>query len=108
MGMAKVTSRQYLRVKNRHPDFIEAVENLGKTIRKEGPISEKNSQLIQLAAAAANRSEGSVHSHAKRALAAGASREEIYHALILLTSTIGFPNTMAALSWTEDVIEKFD
>ncbi|MEN8142996.1 MAG: carboxymuconolactone decarboxylase family protein, partial [Thermodesulfobacteriota bacterium] len=73
-----------------------------------GPIDEKTSQLIQLAAAAASRSEGSVHSHARRAFEAGASREEIYHALILLASTIGFPNTMAALSWAEDVIEEFD
>jgi alkylhydroperoxidase/carboxymuconolactone decarboxylase family protein YurZ len=29
--------------------------------------------------------------------------DEICHALILLTSTIGFPNVMAALSWAEDV-----
>ncbi len=106
--MAAITSNQYLRLKNSHPDFIEAVENLGKIVRKEGPIDEKSSQLIQLAAAAAIRSEGSVHSHAKRALGAGATREEIYHTIILLTSTIGFPTTMAALSWAEDMIEDFD
>ena len=106
--MATITSSQYLRVKNRHPKFIAAVENLGITVKKEGPIDEKTAHLIQLAAAAAGRSEGSVHSHTRRALEAGATQEEIYHALILLTSTIGFPNTMAALSWAEDVIEKFD
>jgi len=32
--------------------------------------------------------------------------EEIYHAIILLTSTIGFPTVAAALSWTDDVIKK--
>jgi alkylhydroperoxidase/carboxymuconolactone decarboxylase family protein YurZ len=59
---------------------------------------------VQLAAAAAIRSEGAVHSHVRRALQAGARPEEIYHAIILLTSTIGFPNTSAALSWVYDVM----
>ena len=103
--MATTPSRQYLKIKQRHPDFLAAVEALGQAVRKDGPIDEKNAHLIQLAAAAAIRSEGSVHSHTARAIDAGACPEEIYHAIILLTSTIGFPNVMAALSWTDDVIE---
>jgi AhpD family alkylhydroperoxidase len=71
-----------------------------------GPINAKTAQLIKLAAAAAIRSEGSVHSHAKRALDAGAKPDEIYHALILTTSIIGFPTVSAALSWADDVIKK--
>jgi alkylhydroperoxidase/carboxymuconolactone decarboxylase family protein YurZ len=104
-NMAAIKNKHYLKVKNRFPDFLGAVEALGTTARKEGPIDEKNAQLIQLAGAAALRSEGAVHSHTRRALEAGAEVDEIYHALILLTSTIGFPNIMAALSWAEDVIE---
>jgi hypothetical protein len=61
-----------------------------------------SNQLIQLAAAAAIRSEGSVHSHVRRAIKAGASPEEVFHAIILLTSTIGFPSTSAALSWAHE------
>ena len=34
-----------------------------------------------------------------------AEPEEVYHAVILLTSTIGFPTTSAALSWVHGVIE---
>ena len=78
---------------------------LGKSIREAGPIEEKNAQLIQLGAAAAIRAEGSVHSHVKRALAAGATADEIYHAIILLTSTIGFPSAAAALSWAREIVE---
>ena len=91
-------------VKKRHPKFIDAVDQLGKVVREEGPLDEKTVHLIQLAAAATIRSEGAVHSHTKRALEAGAKEEEISHAIILLTSTIGFPNVSAALSWAEDVI----
>src|SRR5210317_2560454 len=74
-------------------------QELGRAVREAGPIDEKNAQLVQLAAAAAMRAEGSVHSHAKRAMAAGASPEEVCHAIVLLTSTIGFPAVAAALSW---------
>jgi 4-carboxymuconolactone decarboxylase len=94
----------YSYIRENHGKFIQALEQLGEVIRREGPLDEKTSQLIQLAAAAAIRSEGSVHSHARRALKAGATLEEIYHAIILLTSTIGFPNTSAALSWVHDVV----
>lgn len=96
----------YSFIKSKHGGFFEALERLGETVRKSGPLDEKTSQLIQLAAAAAIRSEGSVHSHARRALAAGASPEEIVHAVVLLTSTIGFPNISAALSWVHDVLEE--
>ena len=103
--MKAITSKQYLKIKERYPDFINAIESLGKTSKRAGPIDEKTAHLVQLAAAAAIRSEGSVHSHTRRAIATGAKPEEIYHAIILLTSTIGFPNVMAALSWADDVIE---
>lgn len=96
----------YKAVKNRHERFMNAVEDLGKVIRDEGPLDEKTSQLIQLAAATTIRSEGAVHSHVRRSLEAGAKSEDIYHAIILLTSTIGFPDVAAALSWAEDVMEK--
>jgi 4-carboxymuconolactone decarboxylase len=94
----------YSFIKENHGKFISALEQLGEVVRQEGPLDEKTSHLIQLAAAAAIRSEGSVHSHARRALKAGAKPEEIYHSIILLTSTIGFPNTSAAMSWVYDVL----
>jgi len=103
--MKKVPVKQYQKIKERHPELLNAVESLGKAAKKEGPIDEKTAHLVQLAAAAAIKSEGSVHSHTRRAIEAGAQSDEIYHAIILLTSTIGFPNVMAALSWADDVIE---
>jgi alkylhydroperoxidase/carboxymuconolactone decarboxylase family protein YurZ len=84
---------------------MENHQEYGKTLRDAGPINEKDANLIQLAAAAAVKAEGAVHSHIRRALDAGASADEIYHAIILLSSTIGFPATAAALSWARDIIE---
>jgi AhpD family alkylhydroperoxidase len=95
---------QYLNIRKRFKRLSEALDNLGKTARESGPLDVKTTHLIQLAASAAIRSEGSVHSHTRRALEAGAKPEEIYHAVILLTSTIGFPTVSAALSWVDDII----
>ena len=94
----------YSFLKKKHGNFFEALERLGEEVRAAGPLDAKTSHLVQLAAAAAIRSQGSVHSHARRALQAGAKPEEIVHAVVLLTSTIGFPNTSAALSWVHDVL----
>jgi 4-carboxymuconolactone decarboxylase len=94
----------YSFIREKHEKFIRALEQLGEVVRQEGPLDEKTSHLVQLAAAAASRSEGAVHSHVRRAVKAGATPEEIYHAVILLTSTIGFPHTSAALSWVYDVL----
>jgi len=85
---------------------MESHQEFGKTLRQAGPIEEKDAHLIQLAAAAATKAEGAVHSHVRRALDAGATQDEIYHAIILLASTIGFPAVAAALSWARDIIEK--
>jgi alkylhydroperoxidase/carboxymuconolactone decarboxylase family protein YurZ len=104
--MEQKPSDLYIKLKERHGDLIEAVEALSTTARSAGPLDAKTGHLIQLAAAAAIHSIGSVRSHATRALAAGATIEEIHHAIIILTSTIGFPTVAAALSWVDDVIEK--
>lgn len=96
--------KHYTSLKERFPEVVAAAESLGTAAREHGPIDGKNSHLIQLAAAAAIGSEGSVHSHARRALAAGASAEEMYHAVLLLVSTLGFPRVAAAVSWVDDVV----
>lgn len=97
--------RHFNTLKNRYPAYFEALEQLGKTVQASGPLDARTCHLIQLAAAAANRSEGAVHSHARRAVEAGATTEEIHHALLSLTSTIGFPAVSAALSWVDDLDE---
>jgi AhpD family alkylhydroperoxidase len=104
--MNKVPIKRYQVMKRRFPALMTAVEQLGEAATAAGPLDEKTKELVQLGAAAALRSEGAVHSHARRALESGASADEVRHAIVLLTSTIGFPTVAAALSWADDVIDK--
>jgi len=94
----------YRGLQSRHREYLRAVEALGTAARHAGPLEERVTQLVQLSAAAAIRSEGAVHSHTRRALDLGVSPDEIHHALIAITSTIGFPTARAALSWADDII----
>ncbi|MBE0638232.1 MAG: carboxymuconolactone decarboxylase family protein [Bacteroidales bacterium] len=103
--MSNKKPKHYLNVKETFPQLIQAVENLGEAARSAGPLDKKTTHLIQLAAAVTNRNEGAVHSHTRRLLEAGATPEEIRHAIVLLVSTIGFPSVMAGLSWAEDMMD---
>ena len=89
-------------------DVVEAHQTYGKLLHQAGPLDEKTAQLIQLAGAASIRSEGAVHSHVKRALEAGAEPAEVYHSIILLVSTIGFPAAAAAMSWAREIVEPLE
>jgi len=105
MSDKKAVSKHYHYLKSSFPEVLDAVENLGSTVREAGPLDKKTTELIQLAVAAASGSTGSVHSHTKRALAAGADHKEIEHALLVLISTIGFPKIAAALAWIQEVVD---
>ncbi len=102
----KKIPEHYKSLQNRFPKVMSALEDLGKSVKASGPLDEKTVHLMQLAAASAIQSEGSVHSHTRRALESGASPEEIYHSVLVLVSTVGFPKIAAAISWVDDIIQK--
>jgi alkylhydroperoxidase/carboxymuconolactone decarboxylase family protein YurZ len=103
--MSEGKPKHYRKLQELYPELIGAAETLGKTAQEAGPLGEKEMQLVQLGASVALRSEGAVRSHARRALQAGATAAEVRHAVIILTSTIGFPTVAAALDWLEKVLE---
>ncbi len=88
------------------PDVARAYEALGQSAHGAGALDEKTRALVKVAISGAARLEGGLHAHVRKALKAGVSKEEIYHALLLLIPTIGFPGAMAALAWARDVIER--
>jgi 4-carboxymuconolactone decarboxylase len=98
--------RNYLNFQKRFPDLVAAQGEMGRLAKEAGPIDAKTCHLLQLAACIAMRSEGGVHSHVRRALEAGATKDEIFHTAALLISTVGFPATAAAFSWISDIVEK--
>jgi 4-carboxymuconolactone decarboxylase len=87
----------YTTFKKDFPELNEAHEALGEKIHKEsGPLPEKLRWLIKIAISAASRHQLALETHIKKARTAGATEEEIKHALLLLIQTVGFPTFMEA------------
>jgi 4-carboxymuconolactone decarboxylase len=97
--------RVFQRFQSDFKQLWQAYEALGATAAEAGPLGAKSRELIKLGMAAANGSESAVRSHTHRALETGVTPEEIQHALLLGITTIGFPTTMAALTWSQSAIE---
>jgi 4-carboxymuconolactone decarboxylase len=89
-----------------YPKVAEAYNALGTATAEAGPLDIKTQCLIKLGMAVASAQEGATHSHVRKSLEAGASADEIRHAVILATTTLGFPTMMRGLAWVGDVLEK--
>ena len=92
----------YENFKKNHPEIWRAYDALGAAVHDSGPLEKKQRELLKLAMAIGARLEGAVHSHTRGALEAGASAEEIRHVVLLGVTTLGFPHTVAAMTWVED------
>ncbi len=84
------------------PQVWEAYVHLRDACDREGPLSDREVELIKVGISAALRREGGLIAHIDRARDEGASPEQIYHAILVATTLIGFPNTLAAFGIARD------
>jgi alkylhydroperoxidase/carboxymuconolactone decarboxylase family protein YurZ len=94
----------FLEFTQRFPKVGMAWEMLGDAGR-EGPLDEKTARLVKLGVAIGCMREGAVHSAARKALAAGASREAVEQVVALAASTLGLPPAVAVYTWVRDVLD---
>jgi alkylhydroperoxidase/carboxymuconolactone decarboxylase family protein YurZ len=97
--------KRFREFSRRYPEIAKAYESLAEATQNAGPLDSKTRCLVKLAIASGSWREGAVHSHARRALAAGCTPDEIRHVVLLATTTLGFPSMMAVMTWVEDVLE---
>lgn len=86
-----------------YPEVWKAYAALGKACAEAGPVDGQALRLVKLAPAMGAGSEGGVHSHCRRALQEGISKEALKQVALLAIPTLGFPRAVAALTWVEDV-----
>lgn len=98
--------KRFEKFQKEFPEISKAYEMLGRAVHKSGPLDNKTRALIKLAISTGARLEGAVHSHTRKALEVGCTKEEIKQTIMLALPTVGLPSTMAALSWVEDIIDK--
>ncbi len=98
--------KPYQRMHQKYPELMQAYEALGEACRDAGPLDAKTVALLKLAISLGAGLEGAAHSHARKALEAGWTADELRHLALLATPTIGFPTMMRGRGWIEDVLEK--
>ena len=103
--MEKKLPSAYRRFGTEQPRIIAAYEALSDVCLADGPLDRRQLELVKIGIALGARLESAVHSHVRRALEAGATADEIRHAIRQGLTTIGFPGMMAALAWANDVLD---
>jgi alkylhydroperoxidase/carboxymuconolactone decarboxylase family protein YurZ len=89
-----------------HPAIWKCFEQLANHCHQAGPLDARNRRLVKLGVALGAGLEGGFHAQVRNALAEGIRPAEIRHAVLLSLTTIGFPATMAALTWVDDVLKR--
>ena len=102
--MSKIPKR-FQKFVEANPDIGAAYNALGKAVSGAGPLDLRTQQLVKIGIAIGAGLEGAVHSNVRKAIEAGATPEEVRHAAMQATTTVGFPKMMAGLSWVDDVLE---
>jgi alkylhydroperoxidase/carboxymuconolactone decarboxylase family protein YurZ len=90
-----------------YPQVWAAYNRLGNAAAEAGPLDEKSQRLVKLGIAIGAQRQGAVHSHARRALKAGCTPEELVHVGILAITTVGWPAAFAAICWIKAIIAKY-
>ena len=96
--------KSYRNFQEKYAIVWQAYDRVGAAVHAAGPLDEQQRALVKLGMAMGAQQEGAVHAHVRKALEAGLSADEIRHVALLAVPTLGFPATMAALTWVEDIL----
>ena len=87
------------------PRVWKSYEALRESCGRAGPLDRKTVELIRVAVEVAKRRHGGLIAHLHRAKAAGATHEEIWHAVMLSLPLIGFPDVLEAFKIVTDALK---
>ncbi len=99
--MKKALPPHFKRFIKKYPDVWDAHQKLTEACAESGPLDRKTRELIKVAISGASNQETALERHVVMAAEEGATPDEIYQAILLMTTTVGFPRTSAALKWAE-------
>ena len=90
----------------KYPALGKAHEEVARAAQAAGPLDKKTCELVKIGISLGAGLESALKSHIRRALEAGASREEVEQAILLAMNTVGFPRMVAAWSWAQEQFER--
>ena len=96
----------YRRFSQRFPAVVEAHSVLGETTEGAGPLDDRTRSLVKLGICLGAGLESAAKSHARRAVEAGATREEVEHAVLLGVGTVGFSRSVMTWVWVSQALDE--
>lgn len=87
------------------PNVAEAFFSLTKSVKTYSPLDEKTNELILLGIFAAHRGLRGLHTHVERAVAEGATKEEILAAILLALPIVGITDIALAVEQAVETLE---
>ena len=99
--MKEALPKHFDKFVKKYPQVWNGHQKLTEACAKSGPLDRKTRELIKVAISGAANQETAVERHAVMAVQEGAKEEEVYQSILLLITTVGFPQASAALKWAE-------
>ncbi len=103
--MAETLPSGAARLAEDHPPVWTAYQHLGAACAEAGPLDARTRRLVKLAVAIGQESEGAVHSHTRRALGEGLTKDEVLHVALLAIPSMGLAKAAAAMTWIADILD---
>lgn len=97
------TYKQFI---TRYPELGKAHDDATKAAAEAGPLDAKTVALVKVGISLGAGLESAMRAHVRRAMQAGATKEEIEQAILQGMTTVGFPRTVAAWSWAQVQFER--
>jgi alkylhydroperoxidase/carboxymuconolactone decarboxylase family protein YurZ len=94
--------RTFERFVDRYPELGDALRAMGEAVAGAGPLDEPTAELVKLGVCVGAGLESATKSHARRALQAGASPDQILHAVLQGMNTVGWSKTVMAWQWASE------
>jgi alkylhydroperoxidase/carboxymuconolactone decarboxylase family protein YurZ len=88
------------------PNVAEAFFHLTRTIKGYSPLDEKTNELILLGIFATHRGLRGLHTHVERAVAEGATKEEILASILLALPIVGITDIALAVEQAVITLEQ--
>ena len=99
--MKEELPKHFKKFVEKYPGVWEAHQKMTEACAEAGPLDRKTRELIKLAIAGAANHETALERHAVMAVQKGATEDEVYQTILLMSTVVGFPRTSAALKWAE-------
>jgi len=86
------------------PDVAQSFFDLAKSVKQYSPLDEKVNELVIIGIFSAHRGLRGINTHVERAIAAGATKEEVIAAILLALPIVGITDVNMALDQAMETI----